>query len=113
MIPATMLPADENPEYYTDPGNATQDKIFLLSITEANKYFRNDEARMCVPTAFAIADCAYTDRSNNCRWWLRTPGSEQLKAAYIEYDGDIYCDGGLVYGVGVYVRPALWIDLES
>lgn len=113
MIPATMLPADENPEYYTDPGNATQDKIFLLSITEANKYFRNDKARMCVPTAFAIADRAYTDRSNNCRWWLRTPGSEQLKAAYIEYDGDIYCDGGLVYGVGAYVRPAMWISLED
>lgn len=35
MIPTATVSADKNPDSSTDPGNATQDKVFLLSITEA------------------------------------------------------------------------------
>ena len=44
MIQSTTLTADENPPYGTSPGNNTTDKVFLLGITEANKYFSTDEA---------------------------------------------------------------------
>ena len=60
MIPMVSVSADGNPDFDTDPGNATQDKVFLLSIAEANKYFDSDEARKCVPTAYAEANGAYT-----------------------------------------------------
>ena len=42
--------ADKNPKYSTNPGNATKDNVFLLSIVEANKYFKSDDARKCAPT---------------------------------------------------------------
>ena len=42
----------DNPEYGTQGGNATQDRIFALSIEEANQYFRNDGDRMAAPTVY-------------------------------------------------------------
>lgn len=37
MIPTITVSKDKNPDYTTNPGSVTQDKIFLLSITEANE----------------------------------------------------------------------------
>ena len=45
MIPTVTVSADKNPDYSTNPGNATQDQVFLLSITEVNKYFSSYSAR--------------------------------------------------------------------
>ena len=55
MIATTTVTADKNPEYSTSAGNNTQDQVFLLSITEVEKYFSSDNDRKCVPTAYAIA----------------------------------------------------------
>lgn len=111
MIPTVTVSADKNS---TNPGNATQDQVFLLSITEANKYFGSDSARQCKPTDYAFANGAYVNSSNgNCWWWLRSPGDYQnTTAALVFDDGDVF-----EYGCGVYngtsvVRPALWISLE-
>jgi len=117
-ILAATVSADKNPDYKTDPGNATQDKVFLLSIAEANEYFKNDESRMCVPTAYAKANGAYTNSSYvkgdaaACWWWLRSPGGNQDCASYILY-GNIDCDGRNVSSILGCVRPAMWIDLEA
>ena len=113
MIPTVTVPADENPNYRTNPGNATQDQVFLLSITEANKYFSSDGARQCEPTEYAAANGAWIIDSRYCWWWLRSPGNAQNSAADVVNDG-----GGLGYGNRVNcsfdaVRPALWIDLAS
>ena len=120
MILDTNVSADENPEYSTNPGNATTDKVFLLSINEAEKYFTNDEARKCASTAYAKAQGAYTSDdyktasgAATCWWWLRSPGRYQGSAAGVYRDGDVDESG---YGVGDAndaVRPALWIDLNS
>ena len=115
MIPTVTVSADKNPEYSTNPGNATQDQVFLLSITEVNKYFSSDSARQCKPTGYAVANGAYVNSSNgNCWWWLRSPGNyHQDYAAFVNYDGDVYVSGHYVYGGNHAVRPALWIDLNS
>lgn len=119
MIPTVTLSADKNPQFDTDPGNATEDKVFLLRITEANQYFKNDEARMCVPTAYAEANGAFTSDSYTkggvaaCWWWLRSPGLNQSRVARVEGDGVVYGYGSNVNYDGFCVRPALWIDLES
>lgn len=38
QILSVTVPADKNPEYDTNSGNDTEDKIFLLSVSEAKKY---------------------------------------------------------------------------
>lgn len=118
LIQSTTLSADKNPEYSTDPGTATTDKVFLLSINEAEKYFNSDEARKCAPTAYAKAQGALTSSdvyetpsgAATCWWWLRSPGYSQKGAAIVNCDGSVYYFG---YGVDyddVSVRPALWIS---
>ena len=114
MIPTVTVSADKNPDYSTNPGNTTQDQVFLLSIPEANKYFNSDSARQCEPTDYAVANGAYVDSDNgNCWWWLRSPGYGQDDAADVDCDGDVYEGGYFVYFDDIAVRPALWIDLNS
>jgi hypothetical protein len=116
-IQAAEVSPDKNPDYSTDPGNATKDKIFLLSINEANKYFASDEARMCIPTAYAIANGALTydgvDGEDNCWWWLRSPGFNRLYAALVYYDSGLNSGGSAVRDGSTGVRPAMWIDLDA
>ncbi len=117
-IQNTKVSADKNPGYSTDPGKDTTDKVFLLSIPEAEQYFSTDEARKCVPTAYAIAQGAYTsDRYTSggkatCLWWLRSPGCAQIRAADV-VGGVVFCYGDSVRADSVCVRPALWIDLAA
>ena len=112
MIPTVTVSADKNPVYSTNPGNATQDKVFLLSITEANKYFSSASARACQPTAYAVANGAYKN-SGNCWWWLRSPGRSQGTAAYVDSAGGVSVRGYVVNRSNFAVRPALWINLNS
>lgn len=120
QIQNTTVSADKNPEYNTNPGNATTDKVFLLSINEVEKYFNSDEARKCAPTAYAKAQGAYTSDSYKtasgaatCWWWLRSPGSIQNYAARVYHAGSVNCLGDYVSFVNDAVRPALWINLDS
>lgn len=113
MIPTVTVSADKNPDYSTNPGNATQDQVFLLSITEAHKYFNSDSARQCEPTNFAVANGAWESHIGNCCWWLRSPGNNQEDAANVYYVGDVLDDGIYVDRVYCAVRLALWIDLNS
>ena len=114
LIPSVSVSADKNPNYSTNPGNATTDKVFLLSITEAEKYFSSDSARQCSATAYAKAQGAYTSTSNgNCWWWLRSPGNNQNSAANVNNDGSVKDNGRNVHTDLVAVRPALWINLNS
>ena len=115
-IPMVTVSADKNPRYDTDPGNATQDQVFLLSIVEAEKYFASDEARMCVPTEYAISNGTYRcikDGKATCRWWLRSPGLDQNDAAHVINDGDVYEYGDYVSNGSHAVRPAMWISIDG
>ena len=100
----------DNPEYGTKGGRPTQDKIFALSIEEANRYFSSNSDRKAYTT-----DCAHKrgwdsdDRSN--WWWLRSPGSYSNYAAYVFNDGDINPYGPVVRLDSGCVRPAFWLNL--
>ena len=111
QIQSTIVSADKNPKYSTNPGNATTDKVFLLSINEVEKYFSSDEDRKCVPTEYAIAQgAAWTPDSYTCCWWLRSPGEYQSDAAGVISVGSVYYSGVRVDDDAGCVRPALWID---
>ena len=108
----------------TSSGNNTQDKVFLLSYAEANKYFgvtydnsSNTKSRVA-PTAHAIAQGAWTSYSNKTTdstyagwWWLRSPGTYQDYAAIVYFVGSL--DFNYVDSDSGSVRPALWVNLES
>lgn len=108
----------------TSGGNNTEDKVFLLSYAEANKYFgvthdttSNTKSRVA-PTAYAIAQGAYTHSSNKTAdgtdagwWWLRSPGFYQGSAAGVRTDGSL--NYYRVDDDSDSLHPALWVNIES
>ena len=114
MIPIVTVSADENPSFATNPGNATQDQVFLLSVTEAQKYFNSDDERECKPTDYVQAQDARVEFDNgNCSWWLRSPGNAQNFAVRVGQYGGVFLYGSNCNYSVVTVRPALWIELDS
>ena len=116
-IPTVTVSADKNPKYNTNPGNATTDKVFLLSIVETEKYFTSAEARECILTEYAISKVVsgYIKGGGKitCSWWLRSPGYLQISAAYVYYDGDVHGLGSDVDDDDYAVRPAMWISIDG
>lgn len=112
-IPTVTVTADANPDYSTDPGNDTEDRVFLLSINEANEYFSSDDERACQPTDYAVANGVWESEFGNCWWWLRSPGNYQYNAAGVYYGGGVDEGGDYVHCAYGAVRPALWINLAS
>ena len=116
MIPTVTVSADKNPDFSTDPGSATKDQVFLLSITEANKYFNSDGAMKCEPSDYVVAKIGEGE-SGHCRWWLRSPGRDQGYAAHVtapigNTDAFVFLGGNYVQDGYTAVRPAMWIDLN-
>ncbi len=113
-IPAVTVTADVLPESTTEPGNDTEDRIFLLSYTEATTYFTSDEQRRCVASLYAAEDGAYVkDETGYCWWWLRTPGFYQDTGMSVGSTGAINS-----FGIGVdrdngTIRPAMWVELNG
>jgi len=111
MILSSTIANENNPEYGTAGGNKTTDRVFLLSISEAQKYFSSDSERLAKPTAYAIVNGAYED-DGYCFWWLRSPGRGS-RAACVDPDGSVLDYGDDVYVDYGAVRPALWIDISN
>ena len=118
-ILSSTVTADMNPEYNIYPGKNTTDKVFLLSISEVNKYFNSDEQRKCTPTRYTethganIYEKDSIDGKATCWWWLRSPGNESSCAANVNSDGSIFYFGMRAHVETGTVRPAMWIDLSS
>ena len=108
LIKVSELCNEVNPKYGTRDTNCTKDRVFCLSILEAEQYFRNDDERRCQPTSQAKVHGVYT-KDGCCWWWLRLPGN------YPNYASGVYTYGALnPYGYRVNndnnaVRPALRI----
>ncbi len=131
-ILTTTVVNEDNPYTGTDGGNNTSDKVFLLSYSEVKKYFDADRQseqgytinpdRACKATAYAISRNSYTydfrrdyyaedmkEFTGCCCWWLRSPGSNARRAAYVNNLGDAYYYSFYVYNTDGTVRPALWV----
>ncbi|MBQ6504250.1 MAG: TIR domain-containing protein [Flexilinea sp.] len=111
LISVITVSSDKNPLYSTDPGNSTNDKIFLLSINEVNRYFTSNESRQTQATAYAKAQGAYVASNGNSWWWLRSSGKLSKYAAGVFSDGSVSRNGDFVFYQYDTVRPALWINL--
>lgn len=113
-------------EWKTGGGKDTQDKIFLLSVSEARKYFgisfddMNNLRSRISPTQYAVergASMAWgeekdktADGSTAVMWWLRSPGNNQHCAADVCHDGSLR-DGEENWMC--VIRPAFWLDLNA
>ncbi len=110
QILSSTVTADKNPKYNISTGEDTNDKIFLLSIQEANQYFKSDQERCCEILAYVKNN---RETYAAITWWLRTPGADNLNAAAVKANGVIEAGG---YSVNqnpyVAVRPAMWITLK-
>ena len=106
-------------------GKDTTDRVFLLSYAEANRYLGvswygdgSDKARMEL-TEYAIQKGAgyHTPRFEDddgrtyWHWWLRSPGYKQDDASDVTTSGSLVTSG--VTSEFPFVRPALWVDLNS
>ena len=113
MIPIATVSGGENPEYNNNAGSATQDQVFVLSISEAVKYFSSNDARHCGITEYAKAKGVFVNNQEQSTfWWLRSVGMNQDYAALGSPNGAISYMGAPVHTDDNGVRPALWIDLS-
>ena len=111
-------------------GKNTQDKVFLLSYSEANMYFnlkytfdsgaRDNYKSRTAPTEYAkavsenacfISGITTKEGSPAGLWWLRSPGANNIFAARVDFDGSLYFQD--VEHTTLMVRPAIWLDLSG
>ena len=112
-IKDTNLINDNNPKNETPGGNNTTDKIFLLSIDEAEKYFHS-WLKDGVATLSSDAAIKYYEDANRAGepvcWWLRSPGTAGFYAAEVSASGWVSVDGTSVRVLEGGVRPALYLE---
>ena len=128
-IATTKVKNEDNPKYGRKGGNDTEDKVFLLSIGEATRYFDSDPdvddpARRVKVTAYTEAqggivyrEAEYglygtTEYDGNGWWWLRSPGFGVTSAASVNLGGVLGMGGHNVLNV-CGVRPAFWLNPEA
>ena len=115
-IADTEVVNDDNPDYQTEGGNNTTDKIFLLSIAEArnNAYFADENSRIATNTSYVAGGGEIgTSGMDPAGGWLRSPGEIASNAAHVYYDGGVNSIGYYVYDVSNAVRPAFNLHLNS
>ena len=124
IVETTVVNNDNKDDiiYGTDGegGNNTTDRVFLLSIEETDNrnYFPQfSSSRYSTNTAY-VADggklgISMAEAGEGDRWWLRSPGSNNTMAAFIEEDGGDAYEGNPVNNKGAAVRPAFNLDLDD
>lgn len=127
-IQTVTIKNPDNPLRGTPGGNDTEDKVFCLSLEEAQLYFKDAEDRMAAPTKYAVKRGAKTNEDSKLAngmktgwWWLRTPASSSNRASDVDCYGNIDnvfikgtdIDGNLVFDEDNCVRPSVWITLSE
>ncbi len=102
-----------------DGGDDTTDKIFLLSIEQAqnSSFFSDNSSRIATNTAYVAGGGTLDGYMNGVgeanSWWLRSPGIYAENVAYVAEGGSVYSNGGSVNRYDVAVRPAFHLGLNS
>ena len=117
FIAQTQLETANNRWHGTFGGNATLDKIFLLSLEEVVRYFGDSgqlgggSQNVPINDEFNTARTAIYGGSNRW-WWTRSPGNGSNRAANINNNGFLDLRGDTVDNNNGGIRPALWLDLN-
>ncbi len=115
IVPTLISNAAGNGYWVDSGGDDTEDFIFLLSAGEAEQFFPSNETRQARSTAAAEGALPSGLAPENAYggWWLRSPGYDYDRAAYVSPDGEIQTDGALVNSAYLFVRPAMWLSLDE
>lgn len=119
IVETAVVNGDNKDEDYGtngDGGNDTTDRIFLLSIEEADSrsYFPNySSSRFSTNTAYVAGGGKLGSGGENNWWWLRSPGSNNTMAASIDEGGGELYEGNPVNDKSFAVRPAFNLSLSS
>ncbi len=98
--------------YYVEGGRDTRDKVFLLSIDEAEEYYSIFGGWRAYYTASVQKMGGYgADVNIGPVWWLRSPGSAKTCASMVAAEGIIKNCFEPVWVITIGVRPAIWISL--
>ena len=112
LICDTYLQNPDNPEYGTDGGNDTTDKVFLLSIDETSKYLSDKIVRKAEATDYAKDKGIFVSEENGKSWWwLRSLGRNNSDAAYVDIGGSVRNYGSYANDGESGVRPAMWVNI--
>ncbi len=130
LIKTTLLKNNDNPEYGTNGGNDTNDKIFLLSIDEIidpayglSEYDPDDDdytVDLCCPSDYALDRGCFSSELHKieypndlypkvegkptCTWWLRSPGKFTSWFGIVDEYGYVCMDGERYnLGMGYYM----------
>jgi tetratricopeptide (TPR) repeat protein len=90
----TEITNEDNFSYHTKGGNNTQDILFILSISEVEKYLS-----------------LLPDSKSNT--WLRSPGSQQDSAAFLSADGSVMDYGYDVSSSELKLLPLMWFSIAD
>lgn len=97
-------------------GPYTRDKIFLLSMDEAGRYFSGSSDRIARPTHYALANGAWVSKESgyegNAWWWLRSPGQDSKQAARVFHGGAIDTIGPVVNDPRGTIRPVFRLKID-
>ena len=101
----------------------TTDKVFLLSKSEVEDYFDDNEARRCKATDYAVKNNALVDEHGPNKgysyWWLRSAvdkghgHNKSISVKYVSPDGVIHNKVEQEDNIkSTYtVRPAMWVNI--
>ena len=117
-ILVTDVKNDVENDVYEIVSENTLDKVFLLSLEEAIRFYKTEYgvyfSRRAQGTDYAkakglyISNCQYSE--GNSDWWLRSPSfNDSAEVLYINGRGnDVYAN---VISRSIGIRPALWIKI--
>lgn len=103
---------DKNYESGVGDTAKTCDRVFLLSTSEAEKYFATNQDRIAFGTEFSYGQYLQSDGENGMMWWLRSPGYYDYRASIVYENGTIDYDGFSTNRNCVAIRPAIWIKFK-
>lgn len=123
-IMSTTVKAEKSPFNNYAIGQDTQDRVFIMSYSESNRYFLSDEDRSAEPSTAILRhpyssvgqiwhdDIMYETNKRGITsytWSLRAPGKDTYTV--IGADGKAAKSFGWYQYVGV--RPECWVDLSK
>ena len=124
-IRTTNVVNHDNPEYGTEGGNDTTDKVYLLSLDEVENpsygfvsHNSTSATRVAVNTAYTAGggeiESEYMSSAGKVDyWWLRSSGDGSYVASCVDDLGYVYAGGRDVDNRYNGVRPALHLNLKA
>lgn len=98
-IRPTRIPAEVDEEHELHAGAETLDRVFILSISEYERYFLQTGRQW---------KCRIGDGTPR-QCWLRNYGADRTRAAFVGRSGSVHAGGSLVDSARNAVRPLMWI----